>query len=114
MKKSVPLIVGVGASAGGLEAFQDLLRALDNVDDLSIVFVQHLEKDGGDLLLEPSVQVHFDASGQGESTWTHGTHGIQHCDADTDWIAADEAIRRGIRQNPCCDVAAIWEHALHG
>ncbi|MCA9127928.1 MAG: PAS domain S-box protein [Planctomycetales bacterium] len=52
MKNSVPLIVGVGASAGGLEAFQDLLRSLGDTEDFSIVFVQHLEKDGGDLLIE--------------------------------------------------------------
>ncbi|MEZ6137592.1 MAG: PAS domain S-box protein [Pirellulaceae bacterium] len=52
LEDSVPLIVGVGASAGGLEAFQELLRSLGDTDDLSIVFVQHLENDGGDLLIE--------------------------------------------------------------
>jgi PAS domain S-box-containing protein len=49
---SVPLIVGVGASAGGLEAFQELLRTLGDSQDLAIVFVQHLEKESSDLLIE--------------------------------------------------------------
>src|SRR5262245_15040350 len=35
-------VVGVGASAGGLEAFSQLLRALPDDSDLVIVFVQHL------------------------------------------------------------------------
>src|SRR5262249_11715973 len=35
-------IVGVGASAGGLEAFGALLRALPEDPNLAIVFVQHL------------------------------------------------------------------------
>jgi two-component system CheB/CheR fusion protein len=35
-------IVGVGASAGGLEAFSDLLRHLAPDNDIAIVFVQHL------------------------------------------------------------------------
>ena len=35
-------IVGVGASAGGLEAFSDVLRHLASDNDIAIVFVQHL------------------------------------------------------------------------
>src|SRR5690348_2844475 len=35
-------IVGIGASAGGLEAFSQLLRALPREPGLAIVFVQHL------------------------------------------------------------------------
>src|SRR5947199_322463 len=35
-------IVGVGASAGGLEAFSQLLRALPKDPGLAIVFVQHM------------------------------------------------------------------------
>ena len=35
-------IVGVGASAGGFEAFSQLLEALPADPDLAIVFVQHL------------------------------------------------------------------------
>ncbi|QDV71213.1 Autoinducer 2 sensor kinase/phosphatase LuxQ [Rosistilla carotiformis] len=45
-----PLIVGVGASAGGLEAFQELLRALGDADGLAIVFVQHLDPSSETLL----------------------------------------------------------------
>jgi two-component system CheB/CheR fusion protein len=37
-----PTIVGVGASAGGLEAFVQLLQALPNRTNLAFVFVQHL------------------------------------------------------------------------
>ncbi|MCA9223795.1 MAG: PAS domain-containing protein, partial [Planctomycetales bacterium] len=47
-----PLIVGVGASAGGLEACADLLERLGNVEGLAIVFVQHLEPTGNSLLVE--------------------------------------------------------------
>ncbi len=47
-----PLIVGVGASAGGLEAFQDLLASLDDTAGLAIVFVQHLDPHGKSLLAE--------------------------------------------------------------
>ena len=36
-------IVGVGASAGGLEAFQDLLRALPADTGMGFVLVQHLD-----------------------------------------------------------------------
>jgi two-component system, chemotaxis family, CheB/CheR fusion protein len=39
---SGPPIVGVGASAGGLEAFSQLLLALPARSDLTFVFVQHL------------------------------------------------------------------------
>ncbi len=35
-------VVGVGASAGGLEAFSQLLRAIEHAPPLAIVFVQHL------------------------------------------------------------------------
>ena len=37
------LIVGVGASAGGLEAFLELLKALPDQPGLSLLFVQHLQ-----------------------------------------------------------------------
>ena len=37
------LIVGVGASAGGLEAFQQLLRHLPTDTGMSFVLVQHLD-----------------------------------------------------------------------
>src|SRR5262245_6235511 len=36
-------VVGVGASAGGLEAFSDMLRALPADPGLAFLFVQHLE-----------------------------------------------------------------------
>src|SRR5947209_1587368 len=35
-------VVGVGASAGGLEAFTQLLRALPGDAEVAIVYVQHL------------------------------------------------------------------------
>src|SRR5881296_286782 len=35
-------IVGIGASAGGLEAFQELLQALPNDTGMAFVLVQHL------------------------------------------------------------------------
>jgi two-component system CheB/CheR fusion protein len=36
-------VVGIGASAGGLEAFSELLRHLPKTTGMSFVFVQHLE-----------------------------------------------------------------------
>lgn len=52
VERTTPVIVGVGASAGGLEAFQELLLALNAFQDLAVVFVQHLEKRGDVLLVE--------------------------------------------------------------
>ena len=37
------MIVGVGASAGGLEAFSQLLRLVPKGANLSFVFIQHLD-----------------------------------------------------------------------
>jgi two-component system CheB/CheR fusion protein len=39
---SLPLVVGVGASAGGLEAFTDLLRHLPKDTGMAFVLLQHL------------------------------------------------------------------------
>jgi two-component system CheB/CheR fusion protein len=41
--KGAPTIVGIGASAGGLEAFTQLLRALATNTGMAFVLVQHLE-----------------------------------------------------------------------
>ena len=41
--QGVPPIVGIGASAGGLEAFTQLLRALPQDTGMAFVLVQHLE-----------------------------------------------------------------------
>ena len=43
-------IVGVGASAGGLEALQDLVRALPNDSGLGVVIVQHLAPDHASMM----------------------------------------------------------------
>src|SRR5262245_4916422 len=45
-------IVGIGASAGGLEAFVSLLRALPPKPGLAFVFIQHLEPNHESLLAE--------------------------------------------------------------
>ena len=42
-EKTSPLIVGIGASAGGLEAFRELLGALSIDTGMAFVLVQHLE-----------------------------------------------------------------------
>src|SRR5262245_18407663 len=42
LDSSVPTVVGVGASAGGLEALSQLLEALPATADVAIVFLQHL------------------------------------------------------------------------
>lgn len=46
------VVVGVGASAGGLEAFQDLFSRLSRDHDFAIVLVQHLDPDHESLLQE--------------------------------------------------------------
>lgn len=51
-KRDAPYIVGVGASAGGIEAFQELLARLDDSLNLAIVFVQHLDPDSQSLLVD--------------------------------------------------------------
>jgi two-component system CheB/CheR fusion protein len=45
-------IVGVGASAGGLEAFSDLLRHLPEKNGMALVLVQHLDPTHGSVLQE--------------------------------------------------------------
>src|SRR2546426_11945370 len=45
-------IVGVGASAGGLEAFSELLRHLPEKTGMAYVLVQHLDPSHGSVLPE--------------------------------------------------------------
>src|ERR1700690_856983 len=64
------LIVGVGASAGGLEAFTELLRNLPPQTGMAFVLVQHLDPHHESILAEllanytrmPVVQVQGDVS----------------------------------------------------
>ncbi|MEZ6090942.1 MAG: PAS domain S-box protein [Pirellulaceae bacterium] len=49
---SEPLVVGVGASAGGLEAFEEFLRTLGDAPRMAIVLVQHLDSAAETLLTE--------------------------------------------------------------
>lgn len=48
----VPLVVGIGASAGGLEAFSELLGHLPTDTGLAFVLVQHLSPEQESLLSE--------------------------------------------------------------
>ena len=45
-------VVGIGASAGGLEAFRDLLEALPNNTGMAFVLVSHLSKSYKSMLSE--------------------------------------------------------------
>jgi len=47
-----PLVIGVGASAGGLEPFQELLKLLGDSPGCTVVFVQHLIPDSQSLLVD--------------------------------------------------------------
>ena len=49
---SFSLIVGVGASAGGLEAFRELLKGLGDAPTMAIVFIQHRDPSSKSLLTE--------------------------------------------------------------
>lgn len=51
-KSDVPIIVGIGASAGGLEALDDFFREIPLNNGLSFVVIQHLDPDQKDLLPE--------------------------------------------------------------
>ena len=51
-KSDVPIIVGIGASAGGLEALDDFFRKIPLNSGLSFVVIQHLDPDQKDLLPE--------------------------------------------------------------
>lgn len=51
-KKSIVPVVGVGASAGGLEAYREFLRALPNDTGMSYVLIQHLAFSHKSLLSE--------------------------------------------------------------
>ncbi|HYX37288.1 MAG TPA: chemotaxis protein CheB [Oligoflexus sp.] len=48
----LPIVVGIGASAGGLEAFTDLLAHLDPATGLTFVLVQHLDPSHKSFLTE--------------------------------------------------------------
>jgi len=50
--EDTPVIVGIGASAGGLEAFQQLITGLPDQHDLVLVLVQHLDPDHESLMPE--------------------------------------------------------------
>ena len=47
-----PIIVGIGASAGGLEAFQSLLTGLPDEHELALVLIQHLDPNHESLMPE--------------------------------------------------------------
>ena len=50
--KELPVVVGIGASAGGLEAFSKLLKALPSDTGMAFVLLQHLERSHDSLLSE--------------------------------------------------------------
>ncbi|MEM6303863.1 MAG: chemotaxis protein CheB [Pseudomonadota bacterium] len=47
-----PIVVGVGASAGGLEAFQQFMRGLPDQHSMVVVLVQHLDPDHHSMMPE--------------------------------------------------------------
>jgi two-component system, chemotaxis family, CheB/CheR fusion protein len=51
-KRTIPLIAGIGASAGGLEAFTELLRHLPTDSGMAFVLVQHLDPERESALVE--------------------------------------------------------------
>ena len=44
-KKTSPLVIGIGASAGGLEALQQFFDCMPSHSGLSFVIIQHLSPD---------------------------------------------------------------------
>jgi len=51
-KKERPLIVGIGASAGGLEALEQFLKAVPDKSGMAFVIVQHLDPDYKGIMTE--------------------------------------------------------------
>jgi two-component system CheB/CheR fusion protein len=51
-KRTIPLIAGIGASAGGLEAFMELLRHLPTESGMAFVLVQHLDPERASALVD--------------------------------------------------------------
>ncbi|MDG2517319.1 chemotaxis protein CheB [Lysobacter soli] len=49
---NVPLIVGIGASAGGLEAYKAFFENLESADGMAFVLVSHLSPDHASMLPE--------------------------------------------------------------
>jgi two-component system CheB/CheR fusion protein len=49
---SLPVVVGIGASAGGLDAFTELVRHLPNDTGMAFVLIQHLDPKHESLLTE--------------------------------------------------------------
>ena len=56
-------VVAIGASAGGLEAFTQLIRGLPNNTGMAFVFVQHLDPTHHSLLAELPVSLSERQSG---------------------------------------------------
>jgi two-component system CheB/CheR fusion protein len=50
--RGAPLVIGIGASAGGLEAFQSFVRGLPDEHDMAVVLIQHLDPDHESLMPE--------------------------------------------------------------
>jgi two-component system, chemotaxis family, CheB/CheR fusion protein len=46
------LVVGIGASAGGLEAFKRLIKAIPAESDMAYILVQHLDPNHESILVE--------------------------------------------------------------
>ena len=51
-KMAVPMIIGIGASAGGLEALQQFFRVMPSNSGLSFVVIQHLSPDYKSLMAD--------------------------------------------------------------
>ena len=51
-KKGEPFVIGIGASAGGLEALQQFFRNMPGNSGLSFVVVQHLSPDYKSLMAD--------------------------------------------------------------
>lgn len=65
-----PLVVGVGASAGGLEAFRELLAAVPPQSGMAFILVQHLDPTHKSLLVEllsPCDSLHVTEAEQGQA-----------------------------------------------
>ena len=91
-------IVGIGASAGGLEAFSELLRHLPEKTDMAFVLVQHLDPTHGSVLgeiLSRTTKVPVKEVADGEVVHTNHIYVIP---ANTNMIIKEGVLRLVARE----------------
>ena len=92
-------VVGIGASAGGLEAFTSLLKALPSDLDMAFVFVPHLDPSAkAHLRKSPPLDIH--AGDPGDRRHAGGTEPLYVIPPNPDLTIRDSRLRLDQRDEP--------------